>query len=110
MDISVANVSGLSKKIRWKSLTTWAGSFLFAPQTPSSLFPALLGWLEVTCVDQINGLLAMWFPVCSGNAGWKVESEIRVYFYLFIYLIVFLNDFYFFHYSWFPVFCQFSTV
>ena len=20
------------------------------------------------------------------------------------------NDFYFFHYSWFPVFCQFSTV
>ena len=27
-----------------------------------------------------------------------------------IYSYYFLNDFYFFHYSWFTVFCQFSTV
>ena len=37
-------------------------------------------------------------------------SSFQFFFFLHLYIFIFYNDFYFFHYSWFIVCCQYSTV
>ena len=48
--------------------------------------------------------------ISGGNCkNSKTQFQNRIHFY-FLLFFKFYNDFYFFHYSWFTVFCQFSTI
>ena len=55
-------------------------------------------------------------PTSKENTEYNDGNCLTLVFFFFIYSIKFIyflsfnNDFYFFHYSWFTVFCQFSTI